>query len=89
MTQHSKRVEPDQLGVLGRNLVQEAFRPWNIDPDSVTYKSTKGFLGSQLPVVIEMGFAPDPDGAGDTSGNDRVMFGVNASPTLAHPGSTF
>jgi hypothetical protein len=86
MVKNTKPVAPEHLGLMNRNLVQSAFGPWDIPPASVAHRCVRGFFdNTTLPAVLEMGFAP----ADDPYDPSHVIFGMNFSPALTLPDTTF
>jgi DNA topoisomerase VI subunit B len=80
MQEHSRRVQPKALGVLGEAHFKQCFSErFDVDPNTIRYKRALGTAGN-MPFVVEVGFGIRTEQA--SAGGRIVLAGLNWSPLL-------
>ena len=80
MKSNSKSVNPKLLGVLGRDNIAQSLKGMGCEMDSYCYQACMGTTSDELPWVLEVGFAWNPE-----SDRRRMIAGVNWSPAIINP----
>src|SRR5262249_9366427 len=80
MRSASKRVEPRDLGMIGKNVIAARFAQLGCEMDSFKYRHVAQFNSEGLPYVLETAFAWQPELDGR-----RTIIGINWSPAIGNP----
>ena len=79
MQQHSRRIKPAKLGLIGRENIAARFAELGCDMDTLRYRRATGHL-DDVPFLLEVAFALNED-----LDERRLITGIHWSPTVGNP----